>query len=89
MDLLPIVSRKKKAPKPTGLSGKKETFSAQLMTNNIRVSILTFALGATWGVGTFVSLFYNGVILGLVAVDYVFAGQTQFLLGLVTAARRD
>jgi uncharacterized membrane protein SpoIIM required for sporulation len=51
------------------------------MTNNIRVSILTFALGASWGVGTFVMLFYNGVILGAVAVDYVYAGQTQFLLG--------
>jgi uncharacterized membrane protein SpoIIM required for sporulation len=26
-------------------------------------------------------LFYNGVILGAVAVDYVYAGQSQFLLG--------
>src|SRR4030095_14243396 len=25
-------------------------------------------------------LFYNGIILGLVAVDYVMAGQTKFLL---------
>ena len=80
--------KEEESAKTDRLKGKKETFSAQLMTNNIRVSILTFALGATWGVGTFVSLFYNGVILGLVAVDYVFAGQTQFLLGLVTAPRR-
>ncbi len=62
------------------LSGHKGTFSAQLMTHNIQVSLLAFALGATWGVGTFVFLFYNGVILGAVAVDYVYAGQTQFLL---------
>ena len=26
-------------------------------------------------------LFYNGVILGAVAVDYVRAGETKFLLG--------
>ena len=73
--------REEESAKTDKLKGKKETFSAELMTNNIRVSILTFALGASWGVGTFVALFYNGVILGLVAVDYVFAGQTQFLLG--------
>jgi uncharacterized membrane protein SpoIIM required for sporulation len=73
--------KKEETLKTDRLSGHKETFSAQLMTNNIRVSILTFALGASWGVGTFVMLFYNGVILGAVAVDYVYAGQTQFLLG--------
>jgi uncharacterized membrane protein SpoIIM required for sporulation len=73
--------KKEETAKTDRLSGKKEAFSAQLMTNNIRVSILTFALGASWGVGTVVILFYNGVILGAVAVDYVYAGQTQFLLG--------
>ena len=35
----------------------------------------------TWGVGTIIMLFYNGVILGAVAVDYIRAGQTKFLLG--------
>jgi uncharacterized membrane protein SpoIIM required for sporulation len=73
--------KKEESAKTDRLSGHKETFSAQLMTNNIRVSLLTFALGASWGVGTVVLLFYNGVILGAVAVDYVYAGQTQFLLG--------
>lgn len=63
------------------LKGVKGAFSAQLMTNNIRVSLLTFAAGATWGVGTTLLLFYNGVILGAVAVDYVYGGQTLFLLG--------
>jgi uncharacterized membrane protein SpoIIM required for sporulation len=73
--------KQEESAKTDRLQGKKETFSAQLMTNNIRVSILTFALGASWGLGTIVMLFYNGVILGLVAVDYIYAGQTQFLLG--------
>jgi len=52
-----------------------------LMTHNTQVSIFTLALGMTWGVGTIIMLFYNGVILGAVAVDYVRAGQTKFLLG--------
>ncbi len=73
--------KREETAKTDRLSGHKESFSAQLMTNNIRVSVLTLALGVTWGVGTFVMLFYNGVILGAVAVDYVYAGQTQFLLG--------
>jgi uncharacterized membrane protein SpoIIM required for sporulation len=63
------------------LSGHVTTFSGQLMTHNTQVSILTLALGMTWGIGTIVSLFYNGVIVGAVALDYVRAGQTKFLLG--------
>ncbi len=59
----------------------KGTFSGQLMTHNTRVSMLTLALGMTWGIGTIVSLFYNGVILGAVVLDYVRAGQVKFLLG--------
>ncbi len=63
------------------LSGEKTTFSTFLMTHNTEVSILTLALGMSWGVGTVVMLFYNGVILGAVVVDYVLAKQTKFLLG--------
>jgi uncharacterized membrane protein SpoIIM required for sporulation len=73
--------KKEETAKTDRLSGHKETFSAQLMTHNIRISLLTLALGVSWGVGTVIMLFYNGVILGAVAVDYVYAGQTQFLLG--------
>ena len=65
----------------SGGRGGESTFSGYLMTHNTRVSILTLALGMTWGIGTMVSLFYNGVILGAVALDYVRAGQTKFLLG--------
>jgi uncharacterized membrane protein SpoIIM required for sporulation len=63
------------------LSGRKGTFSSFLMTHNTKVSILTLALGMTWGVGTMMMLFYNGVILGAVAADYLLAGQAKFLLG--------
>jgi uncharacterized membrane protein SpoIIM required for sporulation len=63
------------------LAGQKTSFSAFLMTHNIRISILTMAMGMSWGVGTIVLLFYNGVTLGAVAADYVRAGQLKFLLG--------
>ncbi|PIE35606.1 hypothetical protein CSA56_03750 [candidate division KSB3 bacterium] len=63
------------------MAGQKSTFSAYLMTHNIKVSIFTFALGMTWGVGTLVMLFYNGIILGGVIGDYVLAGETPFLIG--------
>lgn len=63
------------------MKGHKTSFSAELMTHNIKVSIFTLALGMTWGVGTIIMLFYNGVILGAVAVDYIRAGETPFLFG--------
>jgi uncharacterized membrane protein SpoIIM required for sporulation len=63
------------------LKGAKTTFSSFLMTHNTKVAIFTLALGVTWGIGTLIMLFYNGVILGAVAVDYVLAGETSFLLG--------
>ena len=63
------------------LDGHKTSFSAELMTHNTHVAIFTLALGMSWGVGTIIMLFYNGVILGAVAVDYIRAGETQFLFG--------
>ncbi len=51
------------------------------MTHNTQVTLLTIALGMTFGVGTVAVLFYNGVVLGAVALDYVQGGQTTFLLG--------
>ncbi len=63
------------------LEGGKTNFSSFLMTHNTQVSIFTLSLGMTWGVGTIVMLFYNGVILGAVGMDYILAGQTKFLLG--------
>ena len=63
------------------MSGHKGEFASQLMTNNIRVSLFAFGLGITWGLGTIVVLFYNGVILGAVAADYIQDGQLKFLCG--------
>jgi len=63
------------------LTGNRTLFSSRLMTNNTQVSIFTLALGATWGIGTVLILFYNGISLGAIATDYVADGQVRFLLG--------
>lgn len=63
------------------LVDRKARFSGMLMTHNTQVSLTAMALGMSWGIGTLVLLFYNGVILGAVAMDYMLAGQTTFLFG--------
>lgn len=74
------VQREESAQK-NPLGGQQSTFSAFLMTHNIRVSLFTLAFGMTAGAGTALSLFYNGTILGAISADYVMAGQTEFLIG--------
>jgi uncharacterized membrane protein SpoIIM required for sporulation len=72
---------KEEAQSGDHLDGRKGSFSGELMTHNTQVTLTAMALGMSWGVGTLVLIFYNGVILGAVAVDYVLAGETVFLLG--------
>lgn len=73
--------KREETTKKDRLAGQKASFSAILMTHNTQVSILTLAMGMTWGIGTILLLFYNGVIIGAISADYVMAGQTKFLLG--------
>lgn len=63
------------------LVDRKARFSGMLMTHNTQVTLAAMAFGMTWGIGTLILMFHNGVILGAVAADYVMAGQTKFLLG--------
>lgn len=65
------------------ISQARGRFSAELMTHNTQVAFFTLGLGMTYGLGTIVLLFYNGVILGAVAVDYISDGQLVFLLGWI------
>lgn len=74
------VAREESA-KTDRLAGEKTTFAAELMTHNTQVCTLTMALGATWGVGSSILLFYNGITLGAVAADYIRAGYARFLGG--------
>jgi uncharacterized membrane protein SpoIIM required for sporulation len=73
--------RKEESARNDELHGVKGRFSAQLMTHNTQVALFTMALGMTWGVGTVISLFYNGVVLGAVSWDYTINGQARFLAG--------
>lgn len=61
--------------------GQRASFAGMLMVHNTQVTLNAMALGLTAGVGTLVLMFYNGVILGAVAFDYVMAGQSVFLAG--------
>jgi uncharacterized membrane protein SpoIIM required for sporulation len=63
------------------LEGRKASFAGYLMTHNIRVSLFTLALGMTYGIGTVIILFYNGVMIGAISLDYIQDGQTRFLIG--------
>jgi uncharacterized membrane protein SpoIIM required for sporulation len=63
------------------MSGVKTRFSAQLMTHNTQVALTVLAMGMTFGFGTIIMLFYNGVILGAVAFDYIHGGEGIFLMG--------
>lgn len=58
-------------------------FGAYLMSHNIQVSFLCFSLGALTIVGGYWILFFNGVILGAVAAQYVLDGVTTFFLAWV------
>jgi hypothetical protein len=52
------------------LLAHRSTFSAQLMTHNTRVTLFTIALGITYGIGSALLLFYNGVILGALVMAH-------------------
>lgn len=49
--------------------------SGQIMTNNIQVAILCFALGALLGIGTLWVLFMNGLLIGSLAAIFHRAGE--------------
>jgi uncharacterized membrane protein SpoIIM required for sporulation len=63
------------------LAGHRATFAGQLMAHNINVTLLVLALGMTFGVGTTIMVFYNGVMMGAIGVDYLLAGEPAFLFG--------
>src|SRR5437868_1277672 len=44
----------------------KPLASSAIMTNNLSVSFMTFALGITAGVGTLWMLFFNGLLMGVI-----------------------
>lgn len=79
----------RQAVEPVGDTGmsRAETavFSSQVLTNNIQVALMAFALGITAGLGTAVILAYNGVILGVIAGGAIEAGNGTAFLEFVFA----
>jgi uncharacterized membrane protein SpoIIM required for sporulation len=64
-------------------AGQSAAFSSFLFTHNIRVALLAFAAGITFGLGTALVLGANGVILGAVAADYSQRGAALFFYSWV------
>jgi len=62
----------------------KPVASSEIMTNNISVSIVTFALGITAGIGTVWMLLLNGVLIGVVGVTCWQAGMSLPLWSFVS-----
>jgi len=58
----------------------RQTFSASLMANNIKVSYMAMVMGFTYGVFTVIMMFFNGAMLGAIAFDYIADGQAVFLV---------
>jgi uncharacterized membrane protein SpoIIM required for sporulation len=61
--------------------GIKAQGTSMYFVNNTKVSITAMALGVTWGAGTTLVLFTNGILLGAVVLDYFRAGEGMFLTG--------
>ena len=57
--------------------------AAQIAANNIKVSLLTWGLGLTFGIGTVWLLVFNGVMLGAIAAACLRAGMLLPLLEFV------
>lgn len=67
-----------------GLSLDDSTaFSAQIFTNNIRVTFLAFAGGISAGILTAISLLYNGMVIGVVTGLSIDAGETNRFVQLI------
>lgn len=60
-------------------------FSTYVMQNNMRVTLLAFAFGITWGLMTGYITIQNGLILGAVAGMAIQAGNTQLFIAAVAA----
>ena len=64
-------------------TGQHSLFTTFLFTHNIRVTVLCFALGFTFGVGTVALLLFNGAMLGSIAARYLTDGVFTFFVAWV------
>jgi len=76
---LRVHQQEKEQKQPLNSAQMEAAFSAQLITHNIQVALLAAALGVTFGIGTALLLFENGLLLGAVAVRYTQQGFGLFV----------
>jgi uncharacterized membrane protein SpoIIM required for sporulation len=60
---------------PAMTTGELTGLSSLYFTNNVSVSLIVFALGITFGIGTAWKLFETGLMLGVLGVVFAQAGQ--------------
>ena len=65
-------------------SGESAAFSSQIFTNNIRVTVMSFAAGILLCLGTAFVLLYNGVVFGAIGGMAFGVGNGDRFLALVT-----
>lgn len=65
--------------------GMQAEFSAYLITHNVTVAILAFAVGIFFGIGTVAVLIQNGILLGVIGGALVAGGNGGFFVELVAA----
>ena len=63
--------------------GIKPLASSAIMTNNISVSFMTFALGITGGLGTIYMMLFNGLMLGVIGMACHQSGMSLQLWSFV------
>jgi len=61
-------------------AGQLAGFSGLLFRHNVSVSLVAFALGITFGIGTAWLMFENGIVMGALAGVFVEAGEWRSLL---------
>jgi len=66
-------------------ASEASAFSAQVMFNNIQVTLLAFAGGITFGLLTVYALVFNGLILGVIAGLAIGAGNGVAFLRLISS----
>lgn len=64
---------------------QRPIISSLIMVNNIKVTIIAFAAGATAGVGTVLALLSNGISLGAGIAMYENYGVARVIIGFVIA----
>ncbi|MDQ4070460.1 MAG: stage II sporulation protein M [Actinomycetota bacterium] len=86
--LLPSTAEAVSRPRPEGSDlglsrGERAAFSAEIFTNNIRVSFAAVAGGITFGLLTAGVLLFNGALIGVIAGLGVAAGNGSVLVELI------